>query len=30
VDIFLPEDVAIAVKVGDRVKGGSSVIGRRP
>lgn len=30
VDIFLPPDVTIAVKVGDRVKGGSSVIGRRP
>jgi len=29
-DIFLPPDVAIAVKVGDRVKGGSSIIGRRP
>jgi phosphatidylserine decarboxylase len=30
VDIFLPPDVTLAVKVGDRVKGGSSVIGRRP
>jgi len=30
VDIFLPADVIIAVKVGDRVQGGSSIIGRRP
>lgn len=29
-DIFLPRGVEIAVKVGDRVQGGSSVIGRRP
>jgi phosphatidylserine decarboxylase len=29
-DIFLPADVVIAVKVGDRVQGGSSIIGRRP
>jgi phosphatidylserine decarboxylase len=29
-DIFLPRGVEIAVKLGDRVQGGSSVIGRRP
>ena len=29
-DLFLPADVTLAVKVGDRVKGGLSVIGRRP
>lgn len=29
-DIFLPRGVEVAVKVGDRVQGGSSVIGRRP
>jgi phosphatidylserine decarboxylase len=28
VDIFLPADVTIAVRVGDKVKGGSSIIGR--
>jgi phosphatidylserine decarboxylase len=28
VDIFLPADVTIAVRVGDNVKGGSSIIGR--
>lgn len=28
VDIFLPEKVALAVRLGDRVQGGSSIIGR--
>lgn len=27
VDIFMPQNVEIAVKVGDKVKGGLSVIG---
>jgi len=30
VDVFLPADVALEVKVGDSVKGGLTVIGRRP
>ncbi len=30
VDIFLPREVAIVVKVGDGVKGGLTVLGRRP
>jgi phosphatidylserine decarboxylase len=29
VDVFLPRGIGVAVKVGDRVQGGSSVIGRR-
>ena len=29
-DIFVPADVKLEVKVGDRVKGGLSIIGRRP
>jgi phosphatidylserine decarboxylase len=29
-DVFVPANVTIAVKVGDRVKGGLSVIGTRP
>jgi phosphatidylserine decarboxylase len=29
-DLFLPADIAIEVKVGDRVSGGLTVIGRRP
>jgi phosphatidylserine decarboxylase len=29
-DIFLPAEVALEVKVGDRVKGGLTPIGRRP
>jgi phosphatidylserine decarboxylase len=28
VDIFLPRDVALAVNLGDKVKGGSTIIGR--
>ena len=28
VDIFLPENVALSIKLGDRVRGGASVIGR--
>jgi phosphatidylserine decarboxylase len=28
VDIFLPRDVALAVSLGDKVKGGSTIIGR--
>jgi len=30
VDLWLPEGAEIAVKVGDNVKGGSSVIARMP
>ncbi len=30
VDVFLPAAVEVLVKVGDRVSGGSSVLGRRP
>jgi phosphatidylserine decarboxylase len=30
VDVFLPRDVKVLVKVGDRVQGGSSAIGERP
>jgi phosphatidylserine decarboxylase len=29
-DLFLPRGIEVLVKVGDRVQGGSSVIGRRP
>lgn len=29
VDVFLPRGIEVAVKVGDRVQGGASVIGRR-
>jgi len=30
VDVFLPRGIEVTVKVGERVAGGSSVIGRRP